>query len=306
MHNIADRYAVVVVSGKERWPRWVDALSGLAALILFGLLVRSLTRPALGLDLWAVIFAGGFVLLHYVVVERRRTRDRQRMLGLLQLLNREGDLRAMIKDVTDFMQAWTGCSAVGIRLRQGDDFPYYETRGFAKKFVQLESPLCARDLTGHVVRDACGNPVLECMCGNILCGRFDASKPFFSAKGSFWSNHTTKLQASTTEADRQARTRNRCNGEGYESVALIPLRTGNQTMGLLQFNDQRKGRFSQRKIRFLEEVADVIALSLGQRHAQEQLAQDEIGYRQIVETAVEGVLVLDGELRVEYMNARTA
>ena len=64
----------------------------------------------------------------------------------------------------------------------------------------------------------------ECMCGNVICGRFDPSKPFFTARGSFWTNCTTELLASTTEADRQARTRNRCNGEGYESVALIALR----------------------------------------------------------------------------------
>jgi hypothetical protein len=30
-----------------------------------------------------------------------------------------------------------------------------------------------------------------------------------------------------------ARTRNRCNSEGYESVALIPLRSGNEIIGLL-------------------------------------------------------------------------
>ena len=60
----------------------------------------------------------------------------------------------------------------------------------------------------------------------MICGRFDPSKPFFTARGSFWTNCTTELLASTTEADRQARTRNRCNGEGYESVALIALVCG--------------------------------------------------------------------------------
>ena len=87
-------------------------------------------------------------------------------------------------------------------------------------------------------------PICECMCGNVICGRFDPSKPFFTARGSFWTNCTTELLASTTEADRQARTRNRCNGEGYESVALIALRAGETALGLLQLNDRRKGRFT--------------------------------------------------------------
>ena len=59
--------------------------------------------------------------------------------------------------------------------------------------------------------------------------------------GSFWTNCTTELLATTTEAERQARTRNRCNGEGYESVALIPLRRRRPTLGLLQLNDHARG-----------------------------------------------------------------
>ena len=98
--------------------------------------------------------------------------------------------------------------------------------------------------TATCVRDSRGNPVLECMCGNVLCGRFDPALPFFTPKGSFWTNGTSELLASTSEADRQARTRNRCNGEGYESVALIALRHGGETLGLLQLNDRAKGRFT--------------------------------------------------------------
>ena len=71
-------------------------------------------------------------------------------------------------------------------------------------------------------------------CGNVICGRIDAKQPFFTAAGSFWTNSTTKLLATTTEQERQARTRNRCNGEGYESVALVPLRHGSATLGLAQ------------------------------------------------------------------------
>jgi hypothetical protein len=73
--------------------------------------------------------------------------------------------------------------------------------------------LCSRTATGQVVRDTSGHPVLDCMCGNIISGRFDPLRPFFTKGGSFWSNNTTELLASTTDADRQARTRNRCNGE---------------------------------------------------------------------------------------------
>ena len=58
----------------------------------------------------------------------------------------------------------------------------------------MESRLCARDKEGRPILDSIGDPVLECMCGNVICGRFDPSKPFFTAKGSFWSNSTTELK----------------------------------------------------------------------------------------------------------------
>ena len=56
--------------------------------------------------------------------------------------------------------------------------------------------------------------------------------------------------------------RNRCNGEGYESVALIPLRASGETFGLLQLNDHRKGRFTPRGISLLERLADSVAIGL--------------------------------------------
>ena len=143
---------------------------------------------------------------------------------VLELLNQNDSRTDLIKDILFLVKAATGFEAVGIRLKEGEDFPYYETIGFSKEFVKAERYLCARDQTEELIRDSAGNPYLECMCGNIISGRTDPSLPFFTEGGSFWSNCTTELLASTTEEDRQARTRNRCNSAGYESVALIPLR----------------------------------------------------------------------------------
>ena len=109
------------------------------------------------------------------------------------------------------------------------------------------------------------------MCGNVICGRFDPSKPFFTARGSFWTNCTTELLATTTEADRQARTRNRCNGEGYESVALIALRVGEDRLGLLQLNDHRKDRFTAERIALWERLAGYLAVALAKTLAEEHL-----------------------------------
>ena len=47
-----------------------------------------------------------------------------------------------------------------------------------------------------------------------------------------------------------------CNYSGYESVALIPIRSGSKTLGLIQINDPREDMFTLECIKNYECVAD--------------------------------------------------
>ena len=114
---------------------------------------------------------------------------------------------------------------------------------------EVGNSLCVLNDFGQPICDSDGYQIHECMHGNVICGKFDPSKPFFTAQGSFWTNSSAELLATTTDADRQARTRNRCNGEGYESVAMIALRVGKDRRGFLQLNDRRKGSFPWKRFR---------------------------------------------------------
>jgi len=213
-----------------------------------------------------------------ITTRKRAERERAIAVEFLRLMNESRGSADLIRAAVTFFQEHSGCHAVGIRLREGDDYPfegndypYFEARGFTREFVLAENQLCARDESGEPRRDSTGNPVLECMCGNVICGRFDPAKPFFTPRGSFWTNSTTDLRASTTEADRQTRMRNRCIGEGYESVALIALRIGELRLGLLQLNDRRRGRFALEEIALWERLADYLAAALAKLRAEEAL-----------------------------------
>jgi len=205
----------------------------------------------------------------------RKQAEEERLMSVefLRLVNESRNSDELIRAAMLFFQERSGCEAVGIRLREGDDYPYFEAHGFPEEFVLLENHLCDYNENGEVIRDSRGNPVIECMCGNVICERFDPSKSFFTSSGSFWSNCTTELLASTNEADRQARTRNRCNGEGYESVALIPLRLGQERLGLLQLNDREKGRFSTATIALWERLAGYLSVALKKFKTEEELQQ---------------------------------
>ena len=204
--------------------------------------------------------------------ERKVTEKQQQLaMQVLATLNRDNDISRLVGDILRLIKERTGFEAVGIRLHDGDDYPYYVTSGFSPEFVQAERYLCERNQAGEPVEDCNGNSVLECMCGNIICGRFDPAKPFFTERGSFWSNCTTDLLASTTEKDRQSRTRNRCNGEGYESVALIPLRSGEEVIGLLQLNDHRKNMFTLDMIRFFEDMGASTGIAVARKRAADEV-----------------------------------
>jgi len=196
----------------------------------------------------------------------------QLSLTILELLNSNtGNQKELIRDILYLIRDYTGIEAVGIRLQEDEDFPYYVTKGFPEDFVEAEKYLCARDHRNELIRDSEGNPYLECMCGNVICGRYDSSLPFFTSGGSFWTNSTSALLAHTREEDRQSRTRNRCNSEGYESVALIPLKMGDMTIGLLQLNDSRKDCYSLELVEYFEHLGASVGVALARKKAEEEL-----------------------------------
>jgi GAF domain-containing protein len=217
---------------------------------------------------------------------------------ILNLLNQEMTGKDAIRRVLVMVQEFTGFEAVAIRLREGDDFPYFVTKGFPDNFVEAERYLCDHDEAGAINRDADGNPVLECMCGNILCGQTDPSYSFFTEGGSFWSCHTTELLATTTDADRQTRTRNRCNSAGYESVALIPLRSDGEMIGLLQLNDSRKDCFTPDMITFFEGIGASVGIVLARMRTEEALRKSREELQTMVVERTEELWKANEQLRL--------
>ncbi len=214
-----------------------------------------------------------------ITAHKKMEIERNTTIKVLRSINTTYSIPELIKSLTAVLHESFKIEAVGIRFREGEDFPYFETRGFPPKFVEMERRLCAFDGGGNIIRDDAGNPVLECMCGNVIQECFDPSKPFFTKNGSFWTNSTTRLLRDTSESDRQARTRNRCNGEGYESVALVPLRYGTETFGLIQLNDRRTGCFTPELISLIERLSDSVAMALSQRQGEIRIRESEEKWR---------------------------
>lgn len=228
------------------------------------------------------------------ITERRREESRTALATqVMTTLNRIHDISKLIPDILQQLQEYTDMDAVGIRLREGEDYPYFETRGFPDAFLADEQYLCTRNATGELLHDETGHAILECMCGNILRERTDPSMPFFTTGGSFWTNNSTTLLATASAEARQSRTRDRCNLEGYESVALIPLRSGDEIIGLLQLNDHRPDRFNLETIEFYEKLGNSIGIAIRWKQNAEALRTSEERYRTLVDHVPQKIFLKD-------------
>jgi len=234
-----------------------------------GRIVHTLISPA-GLFDKNENFIGSLAVVTDISQRKQTLALKTLVEEILRCLNQNNAVSELIREILTLIKKTTGFAAVGIRLRQGNDFPYFEVDGFADEFVQKENRLCTYEQDGQPVCDEQGKPFLECMCGNVIAGRTDPTLPFFTKAGSFWTNSTTKLIKATPPSQLQTQTRNHCNKAGYESVALIPLRAADRTVGLLQMNDTRPDRFNLEMIKFFEQIGTSIAITLARIWAEQQ------------------------------------
>ncbi len=219
---------------------------------------------------------------------------RQLSLDILGLLNEPREFNEIIRDVLDAVKTVTGADAVGIRLKAGDDFPYYIQSGFSNGFLLKENTLVEHDQDGRICRDANGNVRLECTCGLVVSGKFDPSNPLFTPSGTCWTNNSFPLLELPETEDPRYHPRNTCIHEGYASVALVPIRTmKKQIIGVLQINAIRKNCFTLDAIQGLELIAGHIGEALLRWQAQEALHESEKRYRTILNQASDSIIIHD-------------
>lgn len=208
---------------------------------------------------------------HRDISQQKRAQHLQALSAdVLRILNDASALPEATQRILEAIRRETGFEAVGIRLREGKDFPYAVAEGFSQAFLETENHLAMRKRDGEFCVDEHGCVRLECTCGLVLSGLTDPANPLFTTGGSAWTNDACPLLHVPAEQDPRLHPRNRCIHEGYQSVGLVPIRVGKEIVGLLQLNDRRKGCFTVEMIRYFEGLAasfGVALLRLREAHA---------------------------------------
>ncbi len=220
-------------------------------------------------------------------IEEESFRDLSR--EILQILNKSDDIKYSMMRILSTIKSLTGFDAVGIRMQDGEDFPYYTEKGFTNNFIANENSLISKDTKGNICRYKDGDACLECICGVVLSGKTDSSLPIFTKGGSCFLNNSASLLNIPQNENPIFNPRNRCIHEGYSSIALIPIRNKEKIVGLIQLNDRKENKFTSTIIEILEGIASNIGESLMRKQAEEAMQHSEKKYRNIFENAREGI-----------------
>lgn len=221
------------------------------------------------------------------VTARKNAEARQGLaIRVLEMLNRTGAEKGIITEILTMIKQYLGIEAAGIRLLRGDDFPYYAVIGFPPQFVERENSLLVAE-----ARE--GRPMLDCLCGALLSGCSSGDSSSYTTYGSFWTNGLKDFLESREFCDLSIHARGGCTYEGYESVALIPLKSNDQVIGLIQFNDRRRGVFALDTIMFLEGIGASIGISHSRKMAEEALRESNERYQSLFENSLAVMLLID-------------
>ena len=186
---------------------------------------------------------------------------------LLLITNRHINMQPMLKEFIAEIKKLTQCSAAAVRIMdQEGHIPYAEAEGFSSDFCALEGNLSIHSKKG--------------MCVRVIRNDPDGLTPYFTRHGSYFVHSTSALLSAISEDQRNI-LRNTCHRYGYESLALIPIRSADTTLGLIHVADREPGAITDDVIQILESAALQLGTAIQRVCAEQALKEshDELEKR---------------------------
>lgn len=208
------------------------------------------------------------------ITERKQKELYQHLSGdVLERLNTARHFNDSTHPILTVVMQAMGCDAAGIRIKCGDGFPYVAQLGFPNEFVRGENTLFAGKTEGDGPSKLDSTAMMGCTCGLVLSGQTDPNSPLFTQGGSFWTNDSRHLSSLPSGEYPPCTHRSRCIDEGYASMAIIPIRSKNEIVGLLHIAGRRTGRFCPDAVQALEGIATHIGWAWGRSQDEEKLCR---------------------------------
>ncbi len=216
-----------------------------------------------GKDVFATIFSD--------ITEQKHAEIRRNLsTRVLTLLNNKNVEKDIITRLVEMFKDFSSADGVGIRLRNGNSFPYSvavnlpETAGTDKK------TLCEPLVENTVSRDSKDMVKHSCICSAVIARNLDRKLSGVTEHGSFWTNQRItehpEISAVCANPDQ-------CGLSACGSFALIPIVKEKVTIGLIQFNFKKTDRVSRDFVEFFESISQSIAIAIARIEDFAQLEQ---------------------------------
>jgi len=213
---------------------------------------------------------------------------------ITEKISQLGDLNKILDDVLAILKTVTGCRHLAIRMIDSKgNIPFSTHLGLDKKFLDSEHWVTVRD----------------CLCGHVARGVLDKSLPFITAYGSFFTNSLSQLmaqiKASYPQIDKGT-LRDACLSRGYESVAIVPVRSQGTIIAELYLSDENKDLFPEEKVRFLEDVSVQVGIAIQNSQLYTQLSESQKKLMDMLNSTSIGIVELDTKGSILQINSKGA
>ncbi|MEI6845770.1 MAG: PAS domain S-box protein, partial [Candidatus Firestonebacteria bacterium] len=225
-----------------------------------------------------------------VNIARLKDSERRQILisKILSILNSSVSYDLAFENIVKSIDNELDIHAIGIRLQNGEDYPFVATKGFSKEFLATENSLVIRDKNGLALKDEKEKTRLSCICGRVLSGDTDSSNPLFTKNGSAWTTHIVLLPEIPELKEPDFKARPCCLEEGFLSFVIVPIRNKDAIIGSLHLSDRRGNRFTEEVIADIEKIGSIIGVWLKRKQVEDKLNVSEAQLRKAEEIGKTG------------------
>jgi len=220
-------------------------------------------------------------------ISERKEAERKTALtnALLALFQKKYTRREYLDEACDLIRAWSALHNIGIRLVDPNNrVPFMSCKGYDESFLQTENEL-------SLIED-------QCICTRIIAGTPEpADRSAMTPNGSFFSTDKTKFVEKLAE-DEAKQYRGVCMKFGFRSLAVIPIRYRDRTIGAIHLADERQGLITEQNVLFLEQLAHILGEAVFRFNVEEEQSRLVLA----VESSADAVAITDQRGYLRYVN----
>ncbi|MDF1549471.1 MAG: PAS domain S-box protein, partial [Bacteroidales bacterium] len=196
------------------------------------------------------------------ITERKQAEKKQKLTtSILSILSSQENWEELIINIIDEIKGYTDIENVLIHLTENEEYSHYNEGKLSDYQYDAKIYLYQKDQEAGLKFKINEKSYINCLCNVVISGKTDASLPYFSKGGSFYSDNSNDIYTAIDKLEKPIEVLNLSGLIDDNSVALIPLYSGNDIIGILQLSDKRPDMFSIDTIRYLESIGKTIAIA---------------------------------------------